>query len=58
MALNCCVPEKRTLATNGETETTTPGRIVTVADADFDGSATETAVIVTELGFGTTAGAK
>jgi len=39
-------------------ETATGGMIVTEAEADFVGSATETAVTVTGLGLGTAAGVK
>src|SRR2546423_886466 len=59
VAVNCCVPPAPTVADTGEivTRTTAVGVMVTCAEADFVGSACDTAVTVTVAGFGTTAGA-
>src|SRR6266480_2777062 len=59
VAVNCCVPPAPTVADTGEivTRTTAAGVMVTCAEADFVGSAWDTAVTVTVAGFGTTAGA-
>src|SRR5204863_109664 len=59
VAVNCCVPPAPTVADTGEivTLTTAVGVMVTCAEADFVGSACDTAVTVTVAGFGTTAGA-
>jgi hypothetical protein len=56
VAVNCWVPPNCTFEVAGEMETATGGMIVTEAEADFVGSATETAVTVTGLGLGTAAG--
>ena len=57
VAVNCCWPPVTTCAVVGETVTTTGGITVTVAVADFVGSATEVAVTKTCGGFGAAAGA-
>jgi hypothetical protein len=59
VAVNCCVPPTTTVADEGETLTATvvDETIVTWAEPDFVGSACDTAVTVTVLGFGTFAGA-
>src|SRR5437762_8079343 len=59
VAVNCCVPPAPTVADTGEivTRTTAAGVMVTCAEADFVGSACDTAVTATVAGFGTTAGA-
>src|SRR2546430_1096367 len=59
VAVNCCVPPAPTVADAGEivTLTTAAGVMVTCAEADFVGSACDTAVTATVAGFGTTAGA-
>src|SRR5205814_9019470 len=59
VAVNCCVPPAPTVADTGEivTLTTAAGMMVTCAEADFVGSAWDTAATVTMAGFGTTAGA-
>src|SRR5882757_4772451 len=59
VAANCCVPPAPTVADTGEivTLTTAGGVTVTWAEADFVGSAWDTAATVTMAGFGTTAGA-
>ena len=59
VAVNCCVPLTATVADEGETLTATvvDGTMVTCAEPDFVGSACDTAVTVTVLGFGTFAGA-
>jgi hypothetical protein len=54
---NCCVFPVTISAAAGEMVTATGGRIVTVADADFVGSADEVAVTVTCAGLGTAPGA-
>ena len=56
-AVNCCVFPATTDAVAGETPTSTEGRIVTVADADLLGSASDVAVTLTCAGLGTVAGA-
>jgi hypothetical protein len=59
-ALNCCVPKFATVAALGDTvmePAETAVVTVTVAEADFELSACEVAVIVTCVGFGTVAGA-
>jgi hypothetical protein len=59
VAVNVCVPLTVTLAVVGATETVIGGAavIVTVAEADLVGSATEVAVTVRVAGVGTVAGA-
>lgn len=59
VAVNCCVVPAVTLAVVGATETLITTELVTVtkAEADFVGSACETAVTVTVAGLGTVAGA-
>ena len=57
VAVNCCWAPVTTLAEPGETETATGGTIVTAAEADWEGSATEVAVTLRAAGFGTVAGA-
>ena len=56
VAVNCCVPPKVTTGETGETEIATGGMMVTVAEADFVGSATEMAVTVTGLALGSCVG--
>src|SRR5437763_8992154 len=58
VAVNCCVPPAPTVADTGEivTRTTAVGVMVTCAEADVVGSASDTAPTVTVAGFGTTAG--
>src|SRR2546430_17422827 len=57
---NWCSPPDPSVADAGEivTLTTAAGVMVTCAEADFVGSACDTAVTVTVAGFGTTAGAE
>src|SRR6266513_2927619 len=59
VAVKCRVPPAPTVADTGEivTLTTAAGVMVTCAEADFVGSAWDTAATVTMAGFGTTAGA-
>ena len=57
VAVNCCWPPMSTCAVTGETLTEIGGSIVTVAEADLVGSATEVAVTVTSAGLGTAEGA-
>jgi hypothetical protein len=57
VAVNCCAPPARTETFVGLTVTETTARIVTVAEADFVGSATLVAVTVTVFGVGASAGA-
>ncbi len=58
VAVNCCVNPTLTVALLGDTLTDIGGGVmVTVADADLVGSATEVADTVTVGGFGTLAGA-
>lgn len=57
-ALNCCVVPGGTDAFVGVTETRTFGTIVRFADADFVGSATLVAVMLTAVGDGATGGAE
>jgi hypothetical protein len=57
VALNCNEFPTNTMLGLGETSTAIAGEIVTAAEADLVGSATETAVIVTEAGLGKVAGA-
>ena len=58
-AKNCCCPPVVTCADAGEIEidTEVAARITIVADADFEGSATEVAVTVAKEGLGIVAGA-
>lgn len=56
-AVNCCVCPATTWAVVGEIATTVGGTTVTIADADFDGSAFEVAVTVTCGGLGIVVGA-
>jgi len=58
VALNCCVNPAITLAFVGEIVIASPGRIVTLADADFVLSAFDVAVTVTLEGLGSVAGAE
>ena len=58
VALNCRVNPAITLAFVGETVIATPGRIVTLAEADFVLSAFDVAVTVTLEGLGSVAGAE
>jgi hypothetical protein len=57
LAVNCCVPDSWTEALAGETETDTADITVTDAEADFFGSATLVAAIVTVAGEGKLDGA-
>lgn len=57
VAVNCCCSPAGMLIVDGETVTTTGGRMVTVADADFVVSTVEVAVTVTVAGLGTALGA-
>jgi hypothetical protein len=57
VAVNCCVFPTATCAVWGNRVTPTGRTTVTVADADFVGSAADVAVTITCAGLGTTAGA-
>ena len=59
VAENCCCPPVLTWAVNGDTDTDidAAASMITDAEADFVGSATEVAVTVASAGSGTTAGA-
>lgn len=57
VAVNCCAFPITTCAETGDTVTPIGGRTVRVADADFDESATDVALIVTCAGFGRVEGA-
>src|SRR6202020_425690 len=57
LAANCCVLVATTCALVGEMVTATGGRMVTLAEADLEESATEVAVTLTCAGFGTEPGA-
>src|ERR671924_404593 len=57
VAVNCCGCPTGTLTAEGETDTLTFCRTVTVAEADFVGSAAEVAVTVTWGGAGGVEGA-
>jgi hypothetical protein len=57
VAVNCCVPLVSTFAVVGLIATAMTATIVTVAEADFVGSAALVAVTLTVFGAGATAGA-
>jgi hypothetical protein len=57
VAVNCCVLPAITCAVVGLIDIATPARMVTVAEDDFEESASEVAVTVTCAGLGTVEGA-
>lgn len=56
VAVNCCIFPATTCAEAGETVNATGARMVTVADADFVGSASDVTVTVATAGLGTAPG--